>query len=109
MYDLAQPVLTWVRQDQEWSAPLVFVLSFCESFAFVSLVVPATVILIGISALIATMGLNFWPVWAAAVLGAIAGDWMAYHIASRYKDGILQLWPFSTHEQLVVRGSDLCK
>ena len=108
MYDLAQSVLTWVQRNQEWGAPLVFALSFCESFAFVSLVVPATSILIGIGALVATIGLNFWPVWNAAVLGGVAGDWIAYSIAWRYKDRILQLWPFSTHERLVVRGGDLC-
>jgi hypothetical protein len=42
--------LQWVRDHEHWTVPLVFFLSFLESFAFVSLIVPATFILLGIKA-----------------------------------------------------------
>jgi membrane protein DedA with SNARE-associated domain len=45
-----------VRDHENWTAPLVFFLSFLESFAFVSLIVPATFVLLGIGALIGAAG-----------------------------------------------------
>lgn len=86
--------------------PIVFMLSFCESFAFVSLVVPATGILLGLGALIAAAGLEFWPIWVAAASGAVAGDWLAYTLAFRFKERIICIWPFSRHPQLISRGID---
>ena len=71
-----------------WSC---FLLAFCESFAFVSLLVPATAILFGLGGLIPAVGIKFWPIWMAAVLGAIAGDWLAYELAFRARD---YAWPF---------------
>ena len=39
-------ILQWVRDHKIWVGPVVFLLSFLESFAFVSLIVPATFILL---------------------------------------------------------------
>ena len=50
-------------------------IGLCELFAFVSLLVPATGILLGVCGLIATAGL--WSIGLPAALGAIAGDWLA--------------------------------
>jgi membrane protein DedA with SNARE-associated domain len=105
MHELTQSILGWIEIHQAWTAPVVFVLSFCESFAFVSLIVPATGILVALGAVIGATGLTFWPIWSAAVLGAIAGDWLAYYLAFHYKDSILKLWPFTRHEQWVARGN----
>ena len=104
MEDLSHSTITLVREHQEWIVPIVFLLAFCESFAFVSLVIPATGILVGVGGLIAAAQIDFWPVWAAAALGAIAGDWLAYDVAFRFNDRIMQIWPFSNHPELVLRG-----
>ena len=82
----------------------MFVLAFCESFAFISLVVPATVILFAVGGLIGASGLEFWSIWLAAVLGAIAGDWLAYELAMRFEDKIVRMWPLSRDPALVKRG-----
>ena len=37
----SEAVLQWVREHEIWIGPVVFLLSFLESFAFVSLIVPA--------------------------------------------------------------------
>jgi membrane protein DedA with SNARE-associated domain len=66
------------------------------------LIVPATAILLGIAGIMAAAGFELWSVWAAA--GVIAGDQLAYSLAFRFKDRVLQVWPFSRSPQLVVRG-----
>jgi membrane protein DedA with SNARE-associated domain len=42
----SEAILQWVGDHKIWVGPVVFLLSFLESFAFVSLIVPATFILL---------------------------------------------------------------
>jgi membrane protein DedA with SNARE-associated domain len=102
--DLTQSTIAFVQNHSGWAAPIVLGLAFCESFVFVSLIVPATVILFGIGGLIGVSGIDFWSIWLAAVLGAVAGDWLAYDLALRFGDKIVHLWPLSRDPTLLVRG-----
>jgi membrane protein DedA with SNARE-associated domain len=72
---LVETTVTFVRAHEKWAFPIVFALAFGESLAFVSLLLPATVILFGLGALIGEAELSFVPLWASAALGAAAGDW----------------------------------
>jgi membrane protein DedA with SNARE-associated domain len=54
--------------------------------------------------LIGAARIEFWPIWLAAVLGAITGDWVAYELALRFKDRITQMRLFSTRPELLRRG-----
>ena len=63
---VVQATIAFVDHHQAWAVPIVFVLAFCESFAFVSLFVPATAILVGVGGLIAAAEIGFWPMWLAA-------------------------------------------
>jgi membrane protein DedA with SNARE-associated domain len=105
MTELTQATIAFVQNHRDWAALIVFLLAFCESFAFVSLVVPATAILFALGGLIGAAGLDFWPLWTAATLGAIAGDWLAYDLALRFKDRILAVPPFAGRPELVARGT----
>src|SRR5215471_19834965 len=107
MSGLGDIVIEFVRLHQNWAAPLMFVLAFFESFAFVSLVVPATVILFGVSGLMGAARIEFWPVYAAAVAGAFAGDWLAFELALHFKARIGNVWPLSSNPGLLRTGSDL--
>lgn len=97
-------IIEFVKLNQAWAAPLVFVLAFCESLAFLSLLAPATVLLVAIGGLVGASGLNFWPIWFAAVLGAGLGDWVSYWFGVRYKDHVKEWWPFSRHPEMLPRG-----
>jgi membrane protein DedA with SNARE-associated domain len=97
-------VLDFVKANEAWAAPIVFLLAFGESLAFVSLLLPATAILFAASGLVGATGLPFWPIWSAAVVGAILGDWVSYWIGFRYKNEIGQIWPFSRNPSLLIRG-----
>ena len=104
MDNLVRSTIAFVHDHQAWGVPIVFVLAFCESFAFVSLLVPATGILLGVGGLIAAAELGFWPMWLAAALGAIVGDWLAYWLALYFKDRVLRTWPLAGNPDLVARG-----
>ncbi|HYF54695.1 MAG TPA: DedA family protein [Salinarimonas sp.] len=101
---LTDAVLAFVRENHAYAPFIVAAFAFCESLAVLSLLVPATVILIGIGALIGATGIDFWPIWLGAVVGAFAGDTVSYWVGRYFKDGALTMWPLSRHPQMVERG-----
>lgn len=104
--DLHTIILTFIREEEGWAAPIIFVLAFGESLAFISLLLPATFILFGVGGLIGAAGIAFWPAWIAAVLGAVLGDWLSYWLGYHYKDEIARLWPLSRYPDLLPRGHE---
>ncbi len=102
--DYLQHTVDFVRTNQAWAAPVVFALAFGESLAFVSLLFPAWGALVAIGALIGPSGVNFWPVWIAAALGAALGDWLSYWIGQKFEHAVQHMWPLSRHPELIPRG-----
>ena len=100
----AADILAFVRANQMWAAPIIFVLAFAESLAFVSLLVPAWAVLVGMGALVQSSGISFWPIWVAASIGAALGDWLSYWIGSKFGPAIADKWPLNRHPQLLPRG-----
>jgi membrane protein DedA with SNARE-associated domain len=98
--------LGFVRANQNWLAPAVFLLAFLESLAFVSLLVPSTAILAALGLAIGAGHLPFWPPFLAAVAGAILGDWLSYEIGRRYKSEVKGMWPFSKQPGIFERGEN---
>lgn len=97
-------VVDFVRAHQAWAAPIAFTLAFLESLAFLSLLVPSTAILIGISGLIGAAGVEFWPVWLAGGTGGVIGYSLSYWLGRHFKEPIFRLWPFSRYPDLVLRS-----
>lgn len=102
--EYSHTVIDFVNHNQMWALPIVFFLAFGESLAFISLFLPAWAMLVGIGALISASGLQFWPIWAAAALGAAMGDWLSYWLGVRFKEPIAHIWPLSKHPDLLPRG-----
>jgi membrane protein DedA with SNARE-associated domain len=71
---LTTMLLDFVRAHQGWAPLIVGALAFAESVAVVSLLVPSTVQILGIGALTEAGGLEVWPIWLRAAVGAILGD-----------------------------------
>ncbi|MDQ0473109.1 DedA family protein [Labrys wisconsinensis] len=101
---ITQATLAFVRTHEAWGLPIVFALAFGESLAFLSLLLPATVILLALGVLVGESGIAFWPLWSAAVLGAVAGDWLSFWIGLRLKHGVARYWPLSRYPDLIPRG-----
>jgi membrane protein DedA with SNARE-associated domain len=102
--DLIRVILDFARAHQTLALPIVFVLAFGESLAFISLLLPATVILLGFGAVIGAGDLDFWPFWIVAAFGAAAGDWLSFWLGARYGDRIGQMWPLSRYPTLLPRA-----
>ena len=102
----SETILQWLRTHEIWIAPVVFLLSFLESFSFVSLIVPATFILLGVGALIGAAGIGFVFTYAGAAAGAFAGDWVAFELAVWLGPRLAETWPISRNPALLERASE---
>lgn len=107
--EYAQAITEFVRQHHAWAAPIVFVLAFGESLAFISLLLPAWLALLGIGTLVAQNGINFWPVWIAASVGAALGDWLSYWIGLKVENAVYHMWPLSKHPDLIPKAENFIK
>ena len=104
LHEFTETVIAFTRAHQAWAAPIVFALAFGESLAFLSLLLPATVILLAIGGMIGASGIQFLPVWIAAVTGSILGYALSYWIGLYFKDDIVKIWPFSKYPDMIPRG-----
>lgn len=102
--DLTAGIVDFVRDHQAWAAPIVFTLAFLESLAFLSLLVPATAILLAIGALVGAAGVGFWPLWIAGGVGGALGYSVSYMIGAYFGDRAFGIWPFRNHPQLVEKA-----
>src|ERR1700682_1099726 len=104
MEEAFRGIADFVRDHQAWAAPIVLLLAFGESLAFISLLIPAGGALVAIGALIGASDASFWPVWIAGAIGAALGDWLSYWFGFKYKDHVAEMWPLSRYPDLLPRG-----
>ena len=97
-------LIDFVRQHQNWAAPVVLLLAFGESLAFISLLIPAWGALVAIGALVGASGISLLPIWLAGAVGAALGDWLSYWFGNKYKDKVCTMWPLSKFPNLLPRG-----
>lgn len=100
-------IVTFVRDHEEWTPAIVFLVAFGESFAFLSLLVPGTAILAGVAALLAASGVEMHivaPAILAAGLGGTLGYAASFWLGRYFKDSVPHIWPFSTRPHLITQG-----
>jgi membrane protein DedA with SNARE-associated domain/membrane-associated phospholipid phosphatase len=83
---------------------LVFLVSLSESLAVVGLLVPGTVIMFGVGAVISTGVLSLKWTLILAMTGAVAGDGISYWLGRYYHHQLRSFWPFKRHPQMLSRG-----
>jgi len=99
-----QELLHWVNANPGWGAFLVFLVSFLESLVLIGILLPGIMILFGMGALIGLGVIDLFPVWLAATSGAFLGDTLSYALGFRYREHLLDIWPFSRYPGLMNRG-----
>jgi membrane protein DedA with SNARE-associated domain len=99
-------VLEFVKTHQGYAPFVLGLMTFAESLAFVSLLLPTMTILIAVGFVLAAADIPFWQAWAGAVCGAFLGNWVSYAIGQRYKKTAYEVWPLSRNPRLIERGED---
>jgi undecaprenyl-diphosphatase len=97
-------LLQWVALHPVAAYFGIFLVSLSESLALVGLLIPGTVIMIGIGALVGSGALSLTMTLFAAMLGAVSGDGISYWLGRHYHQGIKALWPFRNYPTILSRG-----
>ncbi|MDZ4842858.1 MAG: DedA family protein [Hyphomicrobium aestuarii] len=97
-------IVEFVKTHDHWAVPIVFLLSFAESLAFLSILVPSTAIMIALGALFGASGIAVVPVWLAAVIGSTLGYAVSYWIGLYFKNDMATMWPFTAYPEMLPRG-----
>ncbi len=106
MEALFSTALEWITQHPYLSGLIIFIISLLESLIVIGLLIPGAVILFGIGAIIATVGLPVLPTLAWCAAGAIAGDLISFLIGRHYHQRLRVMWPLKRYPNLVNRGTD---
>jgi len=82
-----------ITQSLEWALFAVALVTFLESLALVGLLLPGTVMMASLGALVGSGELGLYPAWAAGFAGCLIGDWVSYGIGWKFQ-GPLPRWKY---------------
>lgn len=83
----------FIMQSLAFTLMIIMLVAFLESLALVGLLLPGTVMMATIGALIGGGKVDFYLAWGAAMVGCLLGDWSSYFIGRAFK-GPLHRWSF---------------
>lgn len=111
MFEFFHDISAWLEMilqgiSSNFWLSLLFIFLVCvgEAVFILGLLVPSLPILLLTGGLIAQGSLPFWPIFFAAVAGAIIGDAISYVVGFALKDRIRTVWPFRNHIGLIEKG-----
>jgi undecaprenyl-diphosphatase len=99
-----QSLLDFIALHPALAIAAAFVVAAGEALLIIGLVVPSTVVLVGIGSLVGFGKLPFWPIFIATTLGAAVGDQVSYWFGHVYKARVGDVWPFSRYRGLLTAG-----
>ncbi len=108
-FDIVHRSVELIKQHAGWSFPILFVVSFGESFVGLSLLFPGTTIMV-IAGTFARWPLNphgilsIWPLLFGAILGAVLGDAISFWLGRRFGHLIEKHWYFVRHPEMLKQG-----
>lgn len=104
MTTILNVLLAFITHHPGLAYGAVFLIALSESLVLVGLLVPGTVIMFGVGAIVATGSLGLTPVLLLAMAGAIAGDGVSYWLGHHYKERLADIWPFSRYPEMLKKG-----
>lgn len=87
-----------------WGLALAFFVAFIESLAVVGTVIPGSVTMTAVGALVGARVLPASWTFMIVVLGALCGDLLSYWVGRHYDQRLTKMWPFTTHPQWIKSG-----
>jgi membrane protein DedA with SNARE-associated domain len=93
--------IAFIERNKDWLPLIMAVFAAAETTAFLSILIPSTAVMVAVGALVATGEVSFWPLWAGATVGAMAGSFFSYWLGRRYGTTMLQMRPLRDHPEMV--------
>lgn len=102
--DQLKPFLDWLHVHPELAGFFVFLISFGESIALFGLLVPGSVVMTAIGALMGAGILPIYPMLAWAIAGAVLGDIFSFWLGAHFHEDVRKIWPFTRYPQVLIKG-----
>jgi membrane protein DedA with SNARE-associated domain len=109
MHHLVHDIIAFIRLHGAWAGPVMFVISFGESFVGFSLLFPGTTVMV-IAGTLVRWPLNphgvldVWPLMLGGILGAVLGDAISFWFGKRFGHLLEKHWYFVRHPDFLKRG-----
>lgn len=97
-------VIEFVKIHEAYALPLAFAIAMAESIVGLSLLVPSTIIFLGLSAALGLSGAGMVQFWIAAAIGASLGDWVSYCLGRFCEARMQNSWILRNNQSLLERG-----
>jgi membrane protein DedA with SNARE-associated domain len=109
MHDIVHTTIEFLKQHQQLALPIMFLVSFGESFVGLSLLFPGTTIMVIAGTLVHWPlnphgELDLWPPLIGGFSGAVVGDAVSFWIGTRFGHLVDKHWYFIRHPELLKRG-----
>ncbi|WP_373974179.1 DedA family protein [Chitinibacter sp. SCUT-21] len=83
---------------------VLFVIVLAESTAIVGLLIPGTVLMFSLGALVGNGQIDFWSACAVGFIAALLGDGLSYLLGSRYRSQLHRLPIIRPHRRLLIQA-----
>jgi undecaprenyl-diphosphatase len=107
MTEFVDFVLRVVGEHRAWAYALAYLLAMAEALPLVGTVVPGSIVVVGLGALVPSGTLDLWYLLVWSTLGAITGDGASYGLGRHFHEEIARVWPFRRYPTLISRGESL--
>ncbi|MGK9171530.1 DedA family protein [Inquilinus limosus] len=106
MQGFIDQTIAFIGTHAGWAGPIILAFALGESFVVLSLVLPATALLVTAGTLIQSGALSPWNVIPWAIVGAVLGDTVSYWVGAWLEHRVERIWPFTRHPQMLRSGHD---
>lgn len=104
MQDLVAQAGQFIEVHRAWAGPILALLAFGESMAFIGLFIPATALMILAGGLIGAGQLDPVAVIIWSIVGASLGDAVSYWLGRRIGRRAFTRWPLNRDKTSIARG-----
>lgn len=109
LHEYVHPITTYLHAHPHWGGLVAFIITFLESLAVIGTIIPGTVTMTAIGALIGSDVLPAGPTILWAIAGAYVGDCLSYWAGIYFGDNLRRIWPFKKYPQLITKGEKFFK
>lgn len=104
MEQFTHAVVEFARTHSVLAYGLVILLAGSEATPVIGIMIPGTIGVVAIAALIPSGAVALGPMIACTMIGGFGGDQLVYLLGKRYKTRIMGIWPLNRRRELIARG-----
>lgn len=109
MIPYLDPLIHAIAARPHWAYAAVFLFAFAKSLPIAGALLPGSLVIVALGALVPTGAVALWPLAVGATLGAVAADGLCFWLGRRYHREIELRWPFWRYPGLIAQGESFLR